>query len=331
MAGGGINSSFDSFFSSWFPVIFAIIGGFGFAFRKYLRGTPYESKKSLRGKTVLVTGATSGMGKAAAADFATRGARVIMACRDIAAGEKLAKRLQKSADNSNVKALHCDLSSFESVRKFAEEFKECETQLHILVNNAGVMMCPKTLSADKFEMQFAVNYLGHFLLTHLLLDTMKASAPARIVNITAHAHQLGTVDFDDINHDRDYNPGHAYAQSKLAVAMFTKTMAKYLQGSQVTVNCINPGIVNTNLHRHMPFRSNAFISLCFAPFIWYVFKKPEDGINTVMFCALDDALENSTGKYFVECCSVNWHESTENEDVLKTLWGESLKWTNVSL
>ncbi|XP_029642619.1 retinol dehydrogenase 13 [Octopus sinensis] len=331
MAGGGISTAFDAFFSSWFPIIFALIGGFAFAFRQYLRGTPYQSKKQLKKETVLVTGATSGMGQAAATDFASRGARVIMACRDIEAGQKIAQEIQKKTNNTNVTALHCDLSSLDSVRKFVEEFKKRESQLHILINNAGVMMCPKTLSTDKFEMQFAVNYLGPFLLTHLLLDTMKASAPARIVNVTAHAHQLGSINFDDLNHDEDYNPGHAYAQSKLAVAMFTITLAKYLEGSEVIVNCINPGIVNTNLHRHMPFRAHSFINMCFSPFVWYMFKKPEDGINTMMFCALEDALGNTSGKYFVECCPVNWHETTQDEDVQKKLWEESLKWTDLKL
>lgn len=327
---GDFSSSFDSFFSSWYPIILALIGGFGFAFRQYLRGTPYESKKHLKGKTVLITGATCGMGKALALAFAQRGARVVLACRDTELAEKVVKEIRDTCDNINVIALHCDLSSMESVRAFAKEFKKCESQLHILVNNAGVMMCPKDLTEDKFEMQFGVNYLGHFLLTHLLLDHLKKSAPSRIVNVTAHAHQLGVIDFDDINQDNDYNPGHAYAQSKLAVALFTIELAQQLEGTDVTVNCVNPGVVNTSLHRHMPFRNHSFIKVCFAPFVWYLFKKPEDGINSMLFCALEDSIEQTTGKYFMECALTDWSEAVENEEVRKKLWEESLKWTKVS-
>lgn len=278
----------------------------------------------------MITGATSGMGKAAALNFAQRGARVVLACRDLELAKKVVKEIQDSCDNINVNALHCDLSSMESIHSFVEEFKKLESQLHILVNNAAVMMCPKTLTEDKFEMQFGVNYLGHFLLTHLLLDHLKKSAPSRIINMTAHAHQLGVIDFDDINQDNDYNPGHAYAQSKLAIALFTVELAEQLEGTDVTVNCVNPGIVNTKLHRHMPFRNHTFITLCFMPFVWYLFKKPEDGINSVLFAALDDSLEQTSGKYITECAFSDWCETVKNEDVRKKLWEESLKWTKVS-
>ncbi|XP_045078289.1 retinol dehydrogenase 12-like isoform X2 [Coregonus clupeaformis] len=195
--------------------------------RKWIAGGVCRSRAKLHGRTVVITGANTGIGKETAWDMAMRGARVIMACRDLTRGEAAAAEIRSSTGNTNVVVQQLDLASLGSVRQFAREFIATETRLDILINNAGIMLCPKSLTVDGFESQFAVNHLGHFLLTNLLLDMLKASTPSRVINVSSIAHQGGKIHFEDLNFDKKgYNSVIAYKQSKLANLLFSRELAR---------------------------------------------------------------------------------------------------------
>ncbi|XP_045845128.1 retinol dehydrogenase 13 isoform X3 [Meles meles] len=241
-------------------VLGTVVGG-AVLLRDYVAGGACPSKATIPGKTVIVTGANTGIGKQTAMELARRGGNVILACRDMEKCEAAAKDIRGETLNHRVRARHLDLASLKSIREFAAKITEEEEQVHVLVNNAAVMRCPHWTTEDGFEMQFGVNYLGHFLLTNLLLDRLKASAPSRIINLSSLAHIAGHVDFDDLNWEkRKYDTRGAYCQSKLAIILFTKELSRRLQGTGVTVNAVHPGVARTELGRHTGMHSSAFSS-----------------------------------------------------------------------
>lgn len=212
-----------------------------------------RSKAKLSGKTVIITGANTGIGKETAIDLAKRKAdRVILACRNDSLGKKAVEDVKKASRNENVEYRHIDLASLASVRKFAQGILDEGIPVDILINNAGIMRCPYWKTEDGFEMQFGVNHLGHFLLTNLLLERIKQSPNARIVNVSSKAYlRCSGINFDDINSEKSYDPGKAYGQSKLANILFTKVLAEKLRGTSVTTNTLHPGVIWTELGRHM--------------------------------------------------------------------------------
>ena len=219
--------------------------------RRYFAGGVCYSRAKLDGKTVIITGANTGIGKETAIDLARRGARVIIACRSAEKGEEALMEVRAKSGNDHVVFRRLDLASLESVRQFASKVLEEEPTIDILVNNAGVMACPYSKTEDGFEMQFGVNHLGHFLLTNLLLDRLKESPAARIVNVSSTAHRrVDAINFDDLNSEKSYNRMAAYGQSKLANILFTRSLAKRLVGTSVIANCLHPGVIRTELGRH---------------------------------------------------------------------------------
>ena len=222
--------------------------------KRWAAGGVCRSKARLDGKTVVITGGNTGIGLETAVDLAKRNARVILGCRSVERGERAAVEVRKRSGNDNVVFVQLDLASLDSVRKFAAKILEEEPRVDILINNAGIMGLPeRTLTQDGFEMQFGVNHLGHFLLTNLLLDRMKEAPSARIVNVSSKAHYWGTIDFDNLDSERSYSPWRAYGTSKLANILFTRSLAKRLQGTNVTTNSLHPGTVFTELGRHLMF------------------------------------------------------------------------------
>ena len=219
--------------------------------RRYFAGGVCRSKARLDGKTAIITGGNTGIGKETAIDLAGRNARVILACRSVEKGEKAAVEVREKSGNDDVVFRQLDLASLASVRQFAATVLEEESRIDILVNNAGVMACPYSKTEDGFEMQFAVNHLAHFLLTNLLLDRLKEAPSARIVNVSSLAHMNGKINFDDINFEKSYEPWQAYGQSKLANILFTRSLAKRLVGTNVTANALHPGSIATELQRHV--------------------------------------------------------------------------------
>ncbi|XP_059505207.1 retinol dehydrogenase 12 isoform X2 [Stegostoma tigrinum] len=283
------------------PVLFTIIGisaiaallaAFGPYIRRCAGGGVCKSDARLDGKTALITGANTGIGKETARELSQRGARVIIACRDLTKAEAAADEIQRDTGNKQVIVRELDLANTESVHQFAENVIKEEKLISILINNAGVMMCPYTKTTDGFEMQFGVNHLGHFLLTYLLLDLMKRSAPARIINVSSFAHVFGRINFKDLQSEESYDEGLAYCQSKLANVLFTRELAKRLKGTKVTVNSVHPGCVKSELNRHSFVMSLAWKILTF------LIKTPKQGAQTSIYCAVAEELQDISGTHF---------------------------------
>ncbi|XP_032181717.1 retinol dehydrogenase 13 [Mustela erminea] len=294
--------------------------------RDYVAGGACPSKATIPGKTVIVTGANTGIGKQTAMELARRGGNVILACRDMEKCEAAAKDIRGETLNHRVRARHLDLASLKSIREFAAKITEEEKQVHVLVNNAAVMRCPHWTTEDGFEMQFGVNYLGHFLLTNLLLDRLKASAPSRIINLSSLAHIAGHVDFDDLNWEkRKYDTRAAYCQSKLAIILFTKELSRRLQGTGVTVNAVHPGVARTELGRHTGMHSSAFSSFTLGPVFWLLVKSPELAAQPSTYLAVAEELEGVSGKYFDGLKEKAPAPEAENEETAQRLWAESAR------
>uniref|UniRef100_A0A8C1G0L6 Retinol dehydrogenase 12, like n=1 Tax=Cyprinus carpio TaxID=7962 RepID=A0A8C1G0L6_CYPCA len=253
----------------------------------------WSSDARLDGKTVIITGANTGIGKETAINLAKRGARIIMACRDTEKAEAALKEVKDASGNQDVVTSRLDLADSKSIREFAEKINKEEKQVNILINNAGVMVCPYGKTADGFEMQIGVNHMGHFLLTYLLLDLIKRSTPARIVNVSSMAHQWGTINLEDINSEKNYDKQKAYSQSKLANILFTHSLAKRLEGTGVTAYALHPGVVQTELWRHLNKPQQAAMWLA-KPFT----KTSAQGAQTSIFCAVAPELETESGKYY---------------------------------
>jgi len=253
----------------------------------------------VRGKTVLITGATNGIGLAAAGARAERGAGVVMVGRDPARTEAAAAavraRAGASATGREVTHLLCDFSSQAEIRRLAADFRAAHSQLHVLVNNAGGVHKVRRETVDGIEATFATNHLGYFLLTNLLLDLLVASAPARVVTVASVGHRQGTLDFDDLGFARGgYRIMRAYARSKLANVLFAAELARRLAGTGVTSNSLHPGAVATNIWTGAPAWAKPLIFVFFRPF----FISAEQGGERIVQLATDPALDGVTGKYF---------------------------------
>ncbi len=244
----------------------------------------------LKNKTAIITGATSGIGRVTAIAIAKEGARLVLPVRSIEKGEALKEEIAQKTGNTNVEIMHCNLASLDSVRQFAEDFQKKHKKLHLLVNNAGLWEAKRKASVDGIEMNFAVNHLAPFLMTNILLDTIKKSAPARIISVASTAHKYGKMRFNDLEGEKSWGSMQSYAQSKLANILFTRRLAKELEGSGVTANCLHPGVVNTQLFNKLP----GFIQKISSLFM----ITPEKGAQTSIYLATSPKVENITGEYF---------------------------------
>lgn len=207
---------------------------------------------------------------------------------------------------------------FSNLSPFLCAYKQEEPRLDVLINNAGIYQCPYTKTQDGFEMQFGVNHLGHFLLSHLLLDLLKRSAPSRIVVVSSKLYKYGHINFEDLNSEQNYNKAFAYNRSKLANLLFTYELAHRLQGSGVTVNAVTPGLVRTNLgkHVHIPMLAKPVFNLL----SWSLFKTPEEGAQTLVYLACSPDVNGVQGKCFADCQPlVLMHKGTDQE-VASKLW-----------
>lgn len=251
---------------------------------------------TMSGKTVLITGGNSGIGKETAVGLAKMGATVVFTSRDAAKGAAAASDVSKRAGRE-VAWLLLDLASFASIRRFAGDFLGRYDKLDVLVNNAGLIMDRRTETEDGFETTFGVNHLGHFLLTQLLLDRVKSSAPARIVNVASDAHRQARsgLNFDDLQSTKGYGALGVYGKSKLANIYFTRELARRLDGSGVTANALHPGTVATGFGQDGDIKGIfAFGFGLVRPF----FKKPAKGAETSVYVASAPELDGVTGKYF---------------------------------
>ncbi|XP_059621780.1 retinol dehydrogenase 13-like [Phlebotomus argentipes] len=279
------------------------------------------------GKVVIITGASSGIGFETALDLAKRGARIYMACRNYEKCEIARLEIVRKSDNSNIYNRTLDLASFDSIRSFVNTFLDEETRLDVLVNNAGVFYAPYLLTKEGHEMHFGVNYLGHFLLSNLLLDTLKKSEPSRIVNVSSYFHFAGQINKNDLDSRQSYERLTAYNQSKLALVMFTRYLAHQLRCTRVTVNAVNPGNVLTNITRHLRVHR---IAHAVGPVLSTFFMKtPRSGAQTSIKLAVEPKLEFISGKYFSDVKEEEVAPQAKDEQTTEWLWHESLRLTEM--
>ncbi|TFK14285.1 transport and Golgi organization protein 2-like protein [Platysternon megacephalum] len=304
----------------------ALGGGLLLIARRYLTGAGRASRAAaaalMRGKTVIVTGANSGLGRATAAELLRMQARVIMGCRDRGRAEQAAREIRAElgaqAEGGELVIRELDLASLRSVRSFCQRVLQEEPRLDVLINNAGIFQCPYMKTEDGFEMQFGVNHLGHFLLTNLLLGLLKSSAPSRIVVVSSKLYKYGEINFEDLNSEISYNKSFGYSRSKLANILFTRELARRLEGTGVTVNVLHPGIVRTNLGRYIniPLLAKPLFNLV----SWAFFKTPLEGAQTSIYLASSAEVEGVSGKYFGDCKEEELLPKAMDDLVARKLW-----------
>ncbi|TDL30945.1 SDR family oxidoreductase [Jeotgalibacillus sp. S-D1] len=270
-------------------------------------------------KIALVTGANSGMGLATTVELAKQGMHVVMLCRNPRKGKVAWISAKEQSRSQEITLMNADLGSMESIREFAAEFKKKFDHLDILVNNAGVVSLKRQLTDDGFESQLGVNHLGHFLLTNLLLDELKKSQAGRIIVVSSGAHKWGKIDFDDPHFEKGYNVAKGYGRSKLANILFTKALAKRLEGTNVTVNAVHPGAVATNLGVNRKTEFGRSITRVLKPF----FQTAEEGAKTAVYLATSNEVADVSGRYFYKMKEVDVSEDAKNEWLAEELWGWS--------
>lgn len=281
----------------------------------------------MKDKICMITGASSGIGKATALGLVGMGATVVMVSRERSRAEAALEEVKANTGNQNVALLLADLSSQADIRRLAQEFKSRYPYLHVLINNAGVAPIQRSITVDGIETTFAVNYLAPFLLTNLLLDTLKASAPARVINVAGDFHRKANIPFDDLMSEKDYNGIRANNQAKLALILFTYELARRLEGTGVTVNCLHPGAVGTNAPLKDPNLSSLsrFMYSLVKPF----FLSPEKGAGTSIHLASSPEVNGVTGKYFIRKAAVASSPDSYNEKIARHLWEVSIKLTGL--
>ena len=280
----------------------------------------------MSGRVSLITGGNSGIGKATALGLAKLGSSVVIVSRDKDKGEAALIEIRGKSGNRNVDMMVADLSSQDSVRELAHDFKGRRRKLHILINNAGVILPRRVVSVDGLEATFATNHLGHFLLTNLLLDVLKASAPSRIINVTSSAHYGTEVNFDDLQGEKKYSTYVAYSQSKLANVLFTYELARRLDGTGVTVNCLHPGVVRTGFGKDQGGLLNIGFRII-SPFM----MSPDKAARAEIYLAASPELEGVTGKYFSKGKSAKSSRESYDEHAAERLWNLSAELTKLSV
>jgi len=281
--------------------------------------------ESMTGKVCMVTGANAGIGKATVLGLASIGATVFMVCRSRERGEVALAEIKEKSSNDRVFLLVADLSSQSEIRKLAEDFKRQHSALHVLINNAGIIPRKREVTVDGFETQFAVNHLAPFLLTNLLLDMLKSSAPARIVTVASNMHRGATIDFEDLQSERAYKPLRVYCRTKLANVLFTKELARRLQGAGVTANCLHPGVVATKL-----LADGMGMPRALRPTTRLMGSSPDKGAKTSIYLATSPEVEGVSGKYFVRQKAVESSKVSYDENMASRLWGVSAELTGLS-
>ena len=279
---------------------------------------------TMKGKTCLITGATSGIGKAAAVQLAELGATLVLVGRNPAKTEAVIGEVKQRTGNAEVYALIADLSVQQAVRRLAGDFADRYPRLDVLVNNAGAVMLSRQESADGIEMTFAVNHLNYFLLTSMLLDVLRSSSPSRIINVSSSSHHNGPMDFEDLQLRHGYGGYRAYGRSKLANLLFTYELARRLEGTGVTVNGMHPGMVVTNL-----VANNGPLGRLYNLFLRLAGRSVQSGARTITYLASSTDVEKVSGKYFVDQAPVSSAPDSYDEDAALRLWRASEELTGL--
>ena len=330
----------ESNMASWWKYVLAGVAGVGIVFiKRCTSGVACRSRAILKGKTVLITGANTGIGKATACELARREARVIMACRDVDRANRAVQDIRNVTKNGQLVVKQVDMASFASIRNFAKEILVEENRLDILINNAGVMSFPFSTTEDGFETQFGVNHLGHFLLTNLLRDILIKSSPSRVIIVSSSLHKRASISRNVldgtpesvkniINTSENYNKMQAYANSKLANNLFARELSSELQETGVCVYCVHPGMARTELGRYTPgFR---ILTLLFSPLYWLLVRSADQAAQTIIYCSVAEELEGKTGRYYGNCAEEQWTPKCTDDVAAKKLWELSKHWTGLS-
>jgi NAD(P)-dependent dehydrogenase (short-subunit alcohol dehydrogenase family) len=280
--------------------------------------TSSTTTSDLSGKTALVTGASSGIGLEASVKLAARGATVLMVARDPARGEAALAEVVRRSGSDKVELLLCDFASQKATRALADKVRERVQRLDILVNNAGSVSPKRQVTEDGIEQTFAVNHLGYFLLSNLLLDLVVAAAPARIVNVSSIGHRQGTLDFDDLGFERGYGIMKAYSRSKLANVLFTSELSRRLDGKRVTVNALHPGAVATHIWSHAPAVARPILAVAKLFMI-----SPEEGGDRIVYLATSPEVDGKSGGYYEKNRLVTPSRLARDTSLATRLWDVS--------
>lgn len=283
-----------------------------------------DSTHPMTGKVCLVTGAASGIGAVTAQELARQGAAVVLVDHNTEKGVTTTARIQAQTGNASVRFFQADLSSQQEIRDLAHRFQASYHRLDVLVNNAGAMFPQRQESVDGIEMTFALNYLGYFLLTHLLLDTLKSCAPTRIVNVSSRSHARARINFEDLQFRSGYTGLRAYEHSKLAIVLFTYELARRLAGTGVTANVLHPGVVATDFAANSGGAFGLLVRL-----FRFAFLSAEQGAQTSIFLASSPSVEGVTGKYFVKRKATRSSPASYDQAAASRLWRWSEGHTNL--
>lgn len=276
------------------------------------------------GQIALVTGASSGIGLVTARELAARGAKVLLVCRDPVRGKAALEAVRAAATGRAPALLLGDLSSQAEIRRLAHEVRRRWSHLDVLVNNAGGLFMSRRLTLDGIESTFAVNHLAPFLLTNLLLDALDAAQSARVVTVSSIAHRYARLDFDDLQGERRYDGFAAYGRSKLANLLFTRELARRLEGTLVTANCLHPGVIATNLGADNGWLARLALWVA-TPFL----SSPEKGARTSVYLAASPEVAGISGGYFVDCREEEPAEVARDDRAARRLWKVSAKLTGI--
>ncbi|XP_050094969.1 retinol dehydrogenase 14 isoform X1 [Anopheles aquasalis] len=292
----------------------------------YLTCGQFNSARRMDGKTVIITGANSGIGKETARDLARRGARIIMACRNMETAKQARDELMVETGNKQLIVKHIDVSSLASVRAFAKEIVAAEPVIDVLIHNAGVAQgFNNKVTEDGLEFTMATNYYGIFLLTHLLIEPLKKAEQGRIVVVSSKLYQYASLNPSNINSINPVNyfslfPIYLYNLSKFAEIMFTQELARRLSGTKVTANCLHPGVIDTGIWRNVPFP----INILFKP-VQMCFRTPEEGARTSIYLSVSPDVESISGQYFRGCRVYGLNRRVQNVTKQRELWEASKK------
>jgi len=268
----------------------------------------------MTGRICIVTGANSGIGKEIVRGLARKGATVVLACRSVERGEAARTEIEADTGNRKLAVMELDLASHESVRAFVAAFAARYPKLHVLVNNAGIVAAKRTMTPDGIESTFAVNHVSHFLLTNLLLPTLRASAPSRVVIVSSEASHGGRIDLDDLNGERRWGGFRAYMNSKLANVLFAFELARRLEGTGVTANALHPGGVRTNLAKGAGlFRVGMLLA-------WPFMLPASKGADTAVYLASSPDVEEMSGKYFIRRRPAEPNPAANDPELARRLW-----------
>lgn len=275
---------------------------------------------SMQGKTALITGATAGIGREAARQLAAAGAKVVIVSRNPQKCVTVAEQIKAQTSNVAVSSIAADLSTRNGVQQAAYEFKKRHTHLDILVNNVGAYFLSRQLSADGIEMNFALNHLGYFHLTTLLLDLLKSSGAARIINVASGAHRGQKLDFDDLQMEKNYNHFTAYGRSKLCNLLFTYELARRLGETPLTVNAVDPGLVATEFAKN-----NGLLARLGMNLLKPIARSPKSGAESIFYLAVSHEVRGQTGKYFKDKIAVPSDPASYDIEAAARLWDVSLE------